>query len=159
MKRKILLIILVILVNFLWINAISVTNKFVTKHHIVINTGKNNNNSSNPNIIDDMDVIFRTDLTYDNESADVIAKKINNYLTDDLKDLQTTSIKMKKEILDENKDDLESIEKQEANIKGEGIKIKASALKSGLTSDIYCKKCGEKIPNDSIYCKNCGEKQ
>lgn len=86
MKRKILLIILVILVNVLWINAISVTNKFVTKHHIVINTGKNNNNSSNPNIIDDMDVIFRTDLTYDNESADVIAKKINNYLTDDLKE-------------------------------------------------------------------------
>ena len=74
-------------------------------------------------------------------------------------DLQTTSIKMRKEILDENKDDLESIEKQEASIKGEGIKIKASALKSGLTGDMYCKNCGKKIPGDSIYCKNCGSKQ
>ena len=86
-------------------------------------------------------------------------KNMFQSLTDDLKDLQTTSIKMRKEILDENKDDLESIEKQEASIKGEGIKIKASALKSGLTGDMYCKNCGKKIPGDSIYCKNCGSKQ
>ncbi len=85
-------------------------------------------------------------------------KNMFQSLTDDLKDLQTTSIKMKKEILDENKDDLESIEKQEASIEGEGIKIKASALKSGLTGDMYCKNCGKKIPGDSIYCKNCGAK-
>ena len=86
-------------------------------------------------------------------------KNMFQSLTDDLKDLQSTSIKIKKEILDENKDDLESIEKQEASIKGEGIKIKANALKSGLTGDMYCKNCGEKIPGDSIYCKNCGAKQ
>ena len=36
-------------------------------------------------------------------------KNMFQSLTDDLKDLQTTSIKMRKEILDENKDDLESI--------------------------------------------------
>ena len=49
MKRKVVLIILVILVNVLWINAINMTNSFVSRHNIVINTGTKNNNNKKYN--------------------------------------------------------------------------------------------------------------
>lgn len=82
MKRKVVLIILVVLVNVLWINAINITNSFVSRNNIVINTGTKNNNNKNPNIMDDIDVLLRTDLVYEGENADLIAKKINNVLGD-----------------------------------------------------------------------------
>lgn len=86
MKRKVVLIILVILVNVLWINAINITNSFVSRNNIVINTGTKNNNNKNPNIMDDIDVLLRTDLVYGGENADLIAKKINNAFGSDMKD-------------------------------------------------------------------------
>ncbi len=82
MKRKVVLIVLVFLINILWINAINVTNSFVSNREIIINTGTKINNNETPNIMDDIDVLLRTDLNYNGESADTIANKINNSFND-----------------------------------------------------------------------------
>ena len=85
MKRKVFLIILVFLINILWVNAIGVTNKLSEKYNIVINTkNPNKNNNNNPNIIDDLDVLLNADLTYEGENADIIAKKIDQNLKDEM---------------------------------------------------------------------------
>lgn len=84
MKRKVFLIILVFLINILWVNAIGVTNKLSEKYNIVINTKNPNKNNNNPNIIDDLDVLLNADLTYEGENADIIAKKIDQNLKDEM---------------------------------------------------------------------------
>ncbi len=79
MKRKIFLIILVFLFNIIWVNAISVTNNLASKYNFVIKTNSQTNLSNN-HLVEDLDIMLRTDLSYDNEDASVIANKINMYL-------------------------------------------------------------------------------
>ena len=82
MKRKLILIIFVFLFNIIWVNAISVTNKLASHYNIVIKT--TNQNNLNNNVIDDLDVILDTNLSYNGEDAVFIGKKIDNYLKEDL---------------------------------------------------------------------------
>lgn len=69
-------------------------------------------------------------------------------------------MKSMKYMMDENEEVLTDISKKSANISKEGIRIKANALKEGLTGNqVYCKYCGESIDEDSVFCKNCGKEQ
>lgn len=82
MIRKIILIILVFLFNILFVNAINTSNTLMDHYNIVIKTNKQT--LSNNNIIDELDVMLETNLTYNEESSDIIATKINNYLKNEL---------------------------------------------------------------------------
>ena len=82
MIRKIILIILVFLFNIIFVNAINTTNSLINHYNIVIKTNKQT--LGNNNIIDELDVMLETNLTYNEESSDIIAKKINNYLKNEL---------------------------------------------------------------------------
>ena len=79
----------------------------------------------------------------------------------DIAKLGSTSVNLKKQILDENEETLTDIAKKEANIKSVGIKSAAKAVKEGLTESdtMYCKHCGSEIDSDSKYCKKCGKEQ
>jgi hypothetical protein len=79
MKRKVILIVFVLLLNMIWVNAIAVTNKLASHYNIVIKTKKQNAVSNN-NILDDLDVMLENNLSYENEDATIIGKKIDNYL-------------------------------------------------------------------------------
>ncbi len=70
-------------------------------------------------------------------------------------------VKSMKYMMDESKDDLESISTDMANATKGGIETTTRAIKKGLTEeeDIYCKHCGSKIDHDSTFCKKCGKKQ
>ena len=69
-------------------------------------------------------------------------------------------IKTEKDILDNNEEDLKEILKRSADIESVGLKIKAKAIKDGLSSNNeYCKYCGSLIDNDSKYCNKCGKEQ
>ena len=50
----------------------------------ILNTKNPNKNNNNPNIIDDLDVLLNADLTYEGENADIIAKKIDQNLKDEM---------------------------------------------------------------------------
>ena len=82
MIRKIILIILVFLFNILFVNAINTSNTLMDHYNIVIKTDKQA--LGNNNIIDELDVMLETNLTYNEESSDIIATKINNYLKNEL---------------------------------------------------------------------------
>jgi len=82
MKRKIILVILVFLFNIVWVNAISGTNSLLSHYNIIIITNKQP--SLNNNIIDDLDVMLETNLTYNNEDVSQIGKKINNFLKNEM---------------------------------------------------------------------------
>lgn len=82
MKRKIILVIFIFLFNILWVNAINVTNKFTSKYNLIIDTNKTNLN--NNSIVENIDIILDSNLNYQGESATLIGKKINNYLTGEL---------------------------------------------------------------------------
>lgn len=74
------------------------------------------------------------------------------------------SIKMSKEIIDENKDDLKYISEKNAQINSKGTEITARAIKKGFIDDkgantVFCKHCGKEIEADSKYCKYCGREQ
>lgn len=79
MKRKVVLIILVFLLNIIWVNAISVTNSLASHYNIIIRINKQTNINNN-NIINDLDVMLESDLSYEGENASIIGKKIDNYL-------------------------------------------------------------------------------
>ena len=78
-----------------------------------------------------------------------------------LSDLAGTALDIKKNILTENEDVLKEMYTKEAEIEKEGLKIKTSAIKEGLsgTKNNYCKHCGSLIDSDSRFCKSCGKKQ
>ena len=82
MKRKVILIIFVFLFNIIWVNAISVTNKLSSHYNFVIKT--NNSDSNNTTLIEDIDIMLEGNLTYQEEDASVIGKKIDNYLKNEL---------------------------------------------------------------------------
>ena len=70
------------------------------------------------------------------------------------------SANIQKVILDKNEKIMRENERRTASIAGEGIEIKARALKNGLTKNCkYCKHCGVSIDEDSRFCKECGKEQ
>lgn len=75
--------------------------------------------------------------------------------------MMSKQVKATKYMMDDSKDDIESISTGMADATKEGIKTTVSAIKQGLTEDetIYCKHCGSKIDKDSKYCKVCGKEQ
>ena len=83
MKRKIILIVLVLLSNVLWINAISLTNNLASHYNIVIHT-KQKASLKNTTIIDDIDVMLENNLSYENVDALVVGNKINTLLKGEL---------------------------------------------------------------------------
>ena len=83
MIRKFLLIILVVVLNVLWINAISITNDLAKHYNIVIKT-KTKTTLNNNVIMDDIDVMLENNLSYEDIDAITIGNKINNYLKADL---------------------------------------------------------------------------
>ena len=74
-------------------------------------------------------------------------------------------VKAMKYMMDESKDDIESISTDMAKAGKEGTKIRTKAfaegLKEGFSDEetIYCKHCGEVIDADSTFCKKCGKQQ
>ena len=83
MQRKIVLIILVFLFNVLWVNTITVTNKFVSSNNLLIKI-KQKTNLNNTTIMDDIDVMLDNNLNYENVDSLVIANKINGSLNGEL---------------------------------------------------------------------------
>ncbi len=83
MKRKIILIILVFLLNIVWVNAISITNSLASHYDFVIKT-KEQTNLTNTGIMDDLDVMLENNLSYDNVDATTIGNKINTALHGEL---------------------------------------------------------------------------
>ena len=83
MKRKIILIVLVLLLNVLWINTISFTNSLASHYKFVIHT-KEKANLTNATIIDDIDVMLENNLSYEDVDAVVIGNKINTLLKGEL---------------------------------------------------------------------------
>ncbi len=81
MKRKIILIILVFIFNLVWVNAISITNELAATHDFVIQTSKKTNLKNNP-LMEDLDVMLKTNLSYQGEDAVKIGHKIDNFLKD-----------------------------------------------------------------------------
>ena len=75
--------------------------------------------------------------------------------------MMSRQVKSVKYMVDESKDDIESISTDMANATKEGVEITAHAIKKGFTEDekIYCKHCGSRIDQDSKFCKNCGKEQ
>ena len=83
MKRKIILIIFVFILNILWVNAISVTNSLASHYNIVIET-KRKTTLQNATLIDDIDVMLENNLSYENVDAMTIGNKINTGLKGEL---------------------------------------------------------------------------
>ena len=83
MKRKIILIILVFLLNIVWVNAISITNSLASHYDFVIKT-KEQTNLTNTGIMDDLDVMLENNLSYENVDATTIGNKINTALHGEL---------------------------------------------------------------------------
>ena len=75
--------------------------------------------------------------------------------------IANVALDIKKNILTENEGVLKEMYTKEAEIAKEGIKIKTSAFKEGMsgTKTKYCKHCGALIDSDSAFCKSCGKRQ
>lgn len=94
--------------------------------------------------------------------------KATRYMLDESRDDLThmgstvgnVKVQTRKNILDQNEDNLKDMAIREANIIKEPIETVTRAIKDGLQKNVmYCKHCGEAIDPDSIYCKHCGKKQ
>ena len=72
--------------------------------------------------------------------------------------MMSKGIKAAKYMVDESKDDINSISTDMAEATSNGVEITARAIKKGLTEDesIFCKHCGAKIDKDSKFCSKCG---
>lgn len=72
--------------------------------------------------------------------------------------MMSKQVKATRYMMDETKDDIESISTDMANATKEGIETTTRAIRRGLTEDkeIYCKYCGARIDADSKFCKSCG---
>ena len=72
-------------------------------------------------------------------------------------------INVEKQILEENEEELRSINTKGAEIESDALEIKARAIKKGLIEDetnlVFCKHCGKKIESDSKFCRYCGKEQ
>ena len=92
-------------------------------------------------------------------------KHMVDYSKDDLEDIGTNLgnvvLNTKKNILDENEDNLREMANRKANIQRDYVKTMANAIHEGLKENdtIYCKYCGTLIDSDSKFCKKCGKEQ
>lgn len=69
-------------------------------------------------------------------------------------------IEAKKEIYEENGNDIRAINNMEANYSKDKVKVTARAFKEGFSEGLmFCKHCGAEIDKDSKYCKSCGKEQ
>lgn len=75
--------------------------------------------------------------------------------------MMSKQIKATRYMVDESKEDIESISTHMAEATKDGIETTVRAIKKGITEndEIYCKHCGTKIAKDSKFCKNCGKEQ
>ena len=94
-------------------------------------------------------------------NMDALRDMTTGEMGDTLKDLSKTAIKVKKDILEENKESLKEIADIEADIETGAIKKKATAVKEGFIGNntMFCKHCGTNIPSDSKFCMKCGKEQ
>ena len=75
--------------------------------------------------------------------------------------MMSKQVKATKYMMDESKDDIQSISTNMADATKEGIETTVHAIKKGLTENdvVYCKHCGSIIDKDSKFCKSCGKEQ
>lgn len=75
--------------------------------------------------------------------------------------MMSRQVKSLKYMMDEAKEDMESISNDMAHATKDGITTTVRAIKNGFTEKdvIYCKHCGNVIDADSKFCKNCGKEQ
>lgn len=75
--------------------------------------------------------------------------------------MMSKQVKAAKYMMDETKDDIESISTNLADATKNGVETTTRAIRKGITEDekIYCKYCGDKIDKDSKFCKSCGKEQ
>ena len=70
------------------------------------------------------------------------------------------NIEAVKYMMDESKDDIESISTNLADATKDGITTVTSAIKEGISGNkTQCKHCGNAIDQDSRFCKACGKEQ
>ena len=69
------------------------------------------------------------------------------------------SLKSKKYIQQENKEDLKDIANTSAKISSEAITTITKAVKEGAKDKKFCKYCGAEIDGDSVFCSKCGKEQ
>ena len=87
-------------------------------------------------------------------------KHMVDYSKEDLEDIGSATINIRKNIIDENEEVLREMSNKEASIKSGYVKTMASAIKEGFSEDtMYCKHCGSIIDSDSRFCKKCGKEQ
>lgn len=72
---------------------------------------------------------------------------------------QKINIKTKKYIIDQNKEDLQDISSQTADIVSPAVTKVTKAVKDGVEQSKFCKDCGAKIDEDAKFCPFCGKKQ
>lgn len=72
---------------------------------------------------------------------------------------QKINIKTKKYIIDQNKEDLQDISSQAADIVSPAVTKVTKAVKDGARQSKFCKDCGAKIDEDAKFCPFCGKKQ
>ena len=73
-------------------------------------------------------------------------------------EISKISTKTIKYIQEENKEDLQDIMNNTAEIAADAVTMTAKAVKDWLQNSIYCKHCGKEIDADSAYCRYCGKK-
>ena len=73
--------------------------------------------------------------------------------------MMSKHVKATKYMMDESKNDINSISTDMAEATSSGIEITTRAIKKGLTENqsIFCKYCGAKIDKDSKFCSKCGK--
>ena len=94
-------------------------------------------------------------------NMDMLKDMTNGEMGETLKDLSKSAISIRKDILEENKDELKELAEIEADIESGAIKRKAAAAKEGFIGNDkkFCKNCGINIDSDSKFCMKCGKEQ
>jgi len=73
--------------------------------------------------------------------------------------MMSKHVKATKHMMDNSKEDIQSISSDLAQATQDGVEITSRAIKNGFQEeDIFCKYCGQKIDSDSVYCSKCGKK-
>ncbi len=73
--------------------------------------------------------------------------------------MMSKQVKATKYMMDESKEDIESISTNMADATKEAVETTTRAVKKGFTEDknVFCKYCGQKIDGDSKFCSKCGK--
>ena len=75
--------------------------------------------------------------------------------------MMSKQVKSMKYMVDESKDDIQSISTNMADATSSGIETTVRSIRKGFSENesIYCKHCGSVIDKDSKFCKHCGKEQ